>query len=284
MSEKLKHPLAIAQAFLFVPGNRPERFEKALATGSPAIIIDLEDAVPMDEKNTARAALSESLPKLLAEHANRIVIRINAFGTEWFLEDLKFLSKLPNLAAVILPKTESTEQLDALAKSIGASTWIIPMIETARGIVQTRAIAAHSKSLRLTLGNIDLQADLGLSCDTNETEIFPVRFEIALATRLAEIASPIDGVTTDIENLEVLSIDTHRAKRLGFGAKLCIHPKQVAGVIQNFRPSDTEIERAKRIVEADRQSNGGAVKLDGKMVDRPVVLLAQKILQLVEQS
>jgi citrate lyase subunit beta/citryl-CoA lyase len=284
MSNKLQHPLAIAQAFLFVPGNRPERFEKALATGSPGIIIDLEDAVPMDEKNATRLALATSLPKLLEKDAHRLVVRINAFGTEWFEEDLKFLSKLPQLAAVILPKTESTEQLDIVAQSIAPSTLIIPMIETAQGIVQTRSIAAHPKSLRLTLGNIDLQADLGLSCDTNETEIFPVRFEITLATRLAEIASPIDGVTTDIENPDSLAIDTYRAKRLGFGAKLCIHPKQVAGVIQCFRPSEAEIEKAKRIVEADQGSNGGAVKLDGKMVDRPVVLLAKKILKLAEQS
>jgi len=284
MSDKLQHPLAIAQAFLFVPGNRPERFEKALASGAPAVIIDLEDAVPMDEKNATRTALRESLPKLLENHRQRILIRMNAYGTEWFEEDLKFISQLPTLAAVILPKTESTQQLDQVTQAIPKSTWIIPMIETAQGIIHTRAFAAHPKSLRLTLGNIDLQADLGFSCDSNESEIFPVRYEIALATRLAEIASPIDGVTTDIENPETLATDTYRAKRLGFGAKLCIHPKQVSGVIQCFRPTPAEVEKAKRIVEADRQANGGAVKLDGKMVDRPVVLLAKKILQLEEQS
>ena len=154
------------------------------------------------------------------------------------------------------------------------------MIETASGVANLRSIARHPRCLRLTLGNIDLQADLGFTCDEKESEIFPIRYEIALATRLAEIASPIDGVTTNIESAEALQFDTLRSKRLGFGAKLCIHPKQVDVVISCFTPTSIEIEKAKRIVAADQASNGGAVKLDGRMVDRPVVLLAKKILKI----
>lgn len=283
MSSCLNHPLAFAQTFLFVPGNRPERFEKALATGSHAVIIDLEDAVPLEEKITTRQALEKSLPELLKHHTDRLVLRINAFGTDFFKDDLAFISKF-EIGAIIHPKTESSAQLDLMAASLKPDTSIIPMIETAQGITQIRAIACHPKTLRLTLGNIDLQADLGFTCDDNETELYPVRYEIALATRLAEIASPIDGVSTNIENHDALHRDTLRAKRLGFGAKLCIHPKQVAEVIQCFTPSAAEIDKAKRIVEADKASNGGAVKLDGRMVDRPVVLLAKKILKLSENN
>ena len=279
MTSKINHPLALAQTFLFVPGNRPERFEKALATNSHAVIIDLEDAVPLDEKIATRQALEKSLPTLLAQHQDRIVIRINAYGTDFFIDDLAFISKY-SISAIIHPKTESTEQLDLISESIHPKSSIIPMIETAKGVANVRLIANHSRTLRLTLGNIDLQADLGFTCDESESEIFPIRYEIALATRLAEIASPIDGVTTNIESKEALQFDTLRSKRLGFGAKLCIHPKQVDEVIQCFSPTAAEIEKAKRIVAADQASNGGAVKLDGRMVDRPVVLLAKKILKI----
>lgn len=279
MKSKISHHLALAQTFLFVPGNRPERFEKALTTNSHAVIIDLEDAVPLDEKIATRQALEKSLPNLLAQHKNRIVIRINAYGTDFFIDDLAFVSKFA-IGAIIHPKTDSTEQLDLISQAIHPDSLIIPMIETASGVANLRSIARHPRCLRLTLGNIDLQADLGFTCDEKESEIFPIRYEIALATRLAEIASPIDGVTTNIESAEALQFDTLRSKRLGFGAKLCIHPKQVDVVISCFTPTSIEIEKAKRIVAADQASNGGAVKLDGRMVDRPVVLLAKKILKI----
>jgi len=280
---KFQLPLAYAQAFLFVPGNKPERFEKALATKAQGVIIDLEDAVPPGQKTEARENIFQLLPKLFPLHGDRIVVRINAFGTEHFDADLSAVSSLP-LAAVMLPKAESAEQLNLVKKSLAANTMVIPMIESAKGIDQLKAIASHPKTLRLTLGNIDLQADLSFSCGDDELELLPLRYKLALESRLAEIAPPIDGVTVDIYSLERLAKDVERSRRLGFGGKLCIHPNQIDGVIAAFRPSAKELEHARRVIAADEISAGGAVQLDGRMIDKPVVMLAKRTIQLATQS
>jgi citrate lyase subunit beta/citryl-CoA lyase len=132
----------------------------------------------------------------------------------------------------------------------------------------------------LALGNLDLQADLGMVCDSQESELQTARFQIVLASRLAQIAPPIDGVTPSTDDTERITNDAERAKRMGFGGKLCIHPKQVPIVKGSFMPSAEELSWAHRVVEADKTSKGGAVKLDGRMIDRPVVLLAQRTLAL----
>ena len=155
---------------------------------------------------------------------------------------------------------------------------IIPMIETAVGLDRLREIANANQVLRLALGNLDLQADLGMVCDPQETELQTARYQIVLASRLAHIAPPIDGVTPSTDDLERITDDAERAQRMGFGGKLCIHPKQVPIVQAAFMPTEEEIHWAKRVIEADQASKGGAVKLDGKMIDRPVVILAKRTL------
>jgi len=122
-----------------------------------------------------------------------------------------------------------------------------------------------------------LQADLGMVCDAQETELQVARFQFVLASRLAEIAPPIDGVTMATEDVEQITGDTLRAKRLGFAAKLCIHPKQVLIVSRAFMPTEEELDWANQVIEADQASKGGVVKLNGRMVDRPVVLLAKRL-------
>ena len=117
-------------------------------------------------------------------------------------------------------------------------------------------------------------------CDQDETELQTARYQIVLASRLAQIAPPIDGVTPSTDDTARISNDAQRAKRMGFGAKLCIHPKQVSIVKAAFMPTDDELAWAHRVIEADQNSKGGAVKLDGRMIDRPVVLLAQRTIAL----
>uniref|UniRef100_B1XVA3 HpcH/HpaI aldolase n=1 Tax=Polynucleobacter necessarius subsp. necessarius (strain STIR1) TaxID=452638 RepID=B1XVA3_POLNS len=157
------------------------------------------------------------------------------------------------------------------------------MIETAIGLDQLKEIANSNQVIRLALGNLDLQADLGMVCDRQETELQTARYQIVLASRLAQIAPPIDGVTPSTDDVERIADDTERAKRMGFGGKLCIHPKQVSIVIAAFTPTEEELAWAQRVIEADKASKGGAVKLngrilDGRMIDRPVILLAQRTL------
>ena len=115
-------------------------------------------------------------------------------------------------------------------------------------------------------------------CDPQETELQTARYQIVLASRLAQIAPPIDGVTPSTDDIDRITTDAGRAKRMGFGAKLCIHPKQVAPVKAAFMPTKEEVLWAQRVIEADKTSKGGAIQLDGRMIDRPVVLLAQRTL------
>jgi len=278
--DKLTSHLALAQTFLFSPGHRPEFFNKALASSSKAIIIDLEDAVPPEQKSQAREHIQNFWQSCSIANRQRVLIRINPIDSDFSNDDFTFLNLLEGPINVVVPKVESLGQLTQFARQVPLLNNIIPIIESARGIDSVKEIATHPLVLRLALGNIDTQADLGIRCDENETELLPVKFAINLASRLAGIAPPIDGVSTDIHDAELLAKDTQRAKRLGFGAKLCIHPKQVDVVMTCFTPTEKEIEYAKRVVEADSISQGAAVQLDGKMIDRPVVLLAKRTLQL----
>ena len=269
-------PLGFSSNFLFVPGTRPERFVKALDSGADAVILDLEDAVPEDEKEHERSAIRAAWPQFTAEQKKRLVLRSNSPGTKFYAADLILAQEL-DIACLLIPKSESLDQINGAAQIL-PNTAIVPMIETAIGLDQLKELANSNQVLRLALGNIDLQADLGMVCDLQETELQIARYQIVLASRLAKIAPPIDGVTPSTDDIDRIHADAQRAKRMGFGAKLCIHPKQVAAVKTAFMPSKEEVSWAQRVIEADKASKGGAIKLDGRMIDRPVVLLAQRTL------
>jgi len=270
----LETPLGFSTNFLFVPGTRPERFMKALNSGASAVVLDLEDAVSEEDKDSARDAIRAAWPSFSSEQRERLVIRINSPGSKFYSADLILAQEL-QVACLLIPKSESRDQLNGAALIL-PNTAIIPMIETAIGLDQLKDIANSNQVIRLALGNLDLQADLGMICDRQETELQMARYQIVLASRLAQIAPPIDGVTPSIDDIERITDDSERAKRMGFGGKLCIHPKQVSVVNQAFTPTEDETSWAKRVIEADLASKGGAIKLDGKMIDRPVVLLAKR--------
>ena len=272
----LDTPLGFSSTFLFVPGTRPERFTKALESSADSVIIDLEDAVPEEDKESARAAIRAAWPTFTAEQKKRLIIRSNSPGSKFYSADLILAQEL-DVACLLIPKSESLDQVNGAAQVL-PNTAIIPMIETAIGLDRVNEIANSEQVLRLALGNIDLQADLGMVCDAQETELQTARFEIVLASRLAQLAPPIDGVTPSTDDIERIADDAERAKRMGFGGKLCIHPKQVSLVKDAFMPTEAEVSWAYRVIEADKASKGGAIKLDGRMIDRPVVLLAQRTL------
>ncbi|PUE06083.1 CoA ester lyase [Limnohabitans sp. T6-5] len=270
--------LAQARSFLFVPGNRPERFAKALASGADAVIIDLEDAVPLDAKDAARTALLSAWSAFDAAERARLLVRVNPAGTPWHESDLAALGGLPGLGALMLPKAENSQQVEHAFSTSGVP--VLPLIESAEGVGQMDAIALAQGVLRLGLGHIDLQADLGLSCGPDEAELAPIRVALVVASRRAHLPAPVDGVTTATTDADVLARDAQRSRRFGFGAKLCIHPAQVAGVHQALAPTEAECAWAKRVLAAEAQAHGGAFSVDGKMVDPPVLLLARKILQI----
>jgi citrate lyase subunit beta/citryl-CoA lyase len=157
---------------------------------------------------------------------------------------------------------------------------LLPLIESAAGLDAVKPVAFAPGVLRLVVGHIDFMADTGISCDEAESELAPLRFAVAMATRLAGLAPAIDGVTVQTGDDARLRADTLRSKRLGFGGKLCIHPKQVAVVHDVLAPSEVELAWARRVLEADAASGGAAVQLDGRMVDLPVVLQARRTLAL----
>ncbi len=280
--DKANSTSGLAKAFLFVPANRPERFIKALETGAH-IIVDLEDAVGLIDKPAARQSIIQHLVPLFEKFGDRILLRMNSLSTDQASLDLDLIKTLP-LKALIHPKTESSEQLDLISTYLSSDSYIIPMIESAKGIDQLRSIASHPKTIRLTLGNIDLQADLGLRCDSNESELQGLRFQMTVLSRLFDLAPPIDGVTVDLQNEAQLLADLQRARGIGFLGKLCLHPKQIPTTLQFFQPSQDEVLRAQSIVEAFEKAQGGAVQLDGKMIDRPVFLLAQRLLNSIKKD
>lgn len=264
--------VANAVSLLFVPGHRPERFAKALASGCDTVIVDLEDAVAPADKASAAQALRNAWLQL---EPSRVALRINACGTPWFDSDVR-LATLLRPAAVLVPKAESPSALAQLRATLDAACPLIALIETARGLAAVQEIAASEAVARLAFGPLDLQADLGLRCGDDERELDAARFALVLASRLADLPAPIDGPTLAFDDAARLAADAERSLRMGFGGKLCIHPAQLASVHAAFMPGADEIEHAQRVVAAAR--DGGAVQLDGKMIDRPVVMLAQRVL------
>jgi citrate lyase subunit beta/citryl-CoA lyase len=253
-----------------VPGNRPDRFAKACASNADAVIIDLEDAVPAGEKTAARHAVAAWLHP---EHP--VVIRINGAETEWFRSDAA-LCKAPGVDAIMLPKTDGVEHLRRLEDIVGAKANILALIETARGFSNVREISEDSSVSRLIFGALDFQLDLGIQGDTDELLHF--RSQLVLVSRLAGIAPPVDGINTEIDDPERIRASTLRARRLGFGGKLCIHPKQVPHVNGCFLPTEEEISWARRVLEVAAAASGGAAADRGHMVDRPVILRAERIM------
>lgn len=258
-----------ARSFLFVPANRPDRFAKALAARADAVIVDLEDAVPPSEKDAARAALAAWLSP-----ERPVWVRVNGVDTPWFGKDQALVAK-PGVAGVVLPKAEDPGQIAAVFQASGGLP-VLPLIESAAGIRNVHALARAEGVARLLFGSIDFQVDLGMAAE--EEELLSFRLELVLASRLANLAPPVDGVAPAINDLEGLQRDTLRARRLGFGGKLCIHPCQLRIVNRCFAPSPEELAWAQRILAADAEGNGSALALEGQMVDRPVVLRARKIL------
>lgn len=260
----------VARSYLFVPGNRPDRFPKAYASGADAVIVDLEDAVGLDDKRAARQAAAAWL------HPNHpVVLRVNGVDTEWFAGDIA-LGAQPGVTAVMVPKVETAAQVAAVAARLPAGMPILPFIESAAGLDQSADIARAAHVERLVFGSLDFQVDLNLDGDGEETLAF--RSHLVLVSRLAGIHAPVDGVWTNIEDTAGLRAHAARGRRLGFGGTLCIHPSQVEPVNACFRPSADQMAWATRVMAAVSLSKGSAVKVDGRMVDVPVIRKAAEIL------
>jgi len=261
-----------ATTWLFVPGDRPERFAKAAGSGADQMILDLEDAVVAEAKQVAR----DHLRDWLSDHAGWV--RLNAGdGLE---QDLATLAGLPGLRGVVVPKAESPEALAAIGRRLGVP--LVALVESALGLEHAREIARTPGVVRLAFGSIDFALDIGAR-HTREA-LASARRELVLVSRLAGLPAPIDGVTAEVPSegstQSQARDDADHARELGFGGKLCIHPRQIEQVRLGFAPSEAELAWAREVVaaaEADA-TQVGAVQVGGAMVDRPVVERARRLL------
>ncbi len=281
-------PPKLARSFLFVPGDRPERFSKALDSGADAIILDLEDAVGPSAKPTAREAILDWLP---ARHRDSVWIRINAVGTSVHSDDISFLKALSarlqkaGIAAplrIMLPKVESRGLSEGMVAAVAhpAGIEIIAQIESALGLEQSRDFALAPSISRLAFGSIDYSLDLGLAPD-EDAALLHARSHLVWVSRLCGLPAPIDTVTVNLKDPAVIAQDARLAKRLGFGGKLCIHPSQVSEVNNAFSPSEKEIAWAREVIRLSQEAGDGAISFGGQMIDKPVLLRAQRIIDLL---
>ena len=266
----------VPRTYLFVPGNRPERFAKALASGADAIVLDLEDAVAPDFKPGARDAIAAWVGGLSDAERASIVVRINAADSSAFGEDLRLLCDA-GLPKAMLAKAETVEQIGAL-RAAAPTVEVLALIESARGVANAEALAACDGVIRLVFGTLDFALDLDLDIAEQADGLAFAASRLALASRCAGLAAPVAGVTPQIDDEARLLADLAWARRLGFGAKLCIHPRQVGAIHAALAPSAAALDWARRVLDADAGSTGAA-QLDGRMIDRPVVLQAQRTLQ-----
>ncbi|MEV0908992.1 HpcH/HpaI aldolase/citrate lyase family protein [Streptomyces hokutonensis] len=264
--------VASARTLLFVPGHRPDRFAKAAAAGADGIVLDLEDAVAPDSKDAAR----DHVLAWLSDGGTGIV-RINGPATPWYDRDMAALAEHPR--TVMLPKAERPHQISDLLARLPPGSAVVPLLETAAGVLDARAVCAVPGVIRAGFGSVDLAAELGVDPD-DPTALAYTRSHLVLASAAAGVAPPLDGVTTALDDERALVADAERAAALGFTGKLCVHPRQVPPVNAAFTPSDEEREQARAIVRAtaDRAADGAVTVVNGRMVDRPVLERAHRLL------
>jgi citrate lyase subunit beta/citryl-CoA lyase len=263
------------RTYLFVPGNRPDRFRKALASGADAVVLDLEDAVAADAKDAAREFVRAWAATAVPAERAGVVVRINDLGSPHAAADLAAVAAA-GLPAVMLPKTESADDIAAV-RSAAPDTAVLALVESARGVAAVEEIAGSPGVRRLVFGTLDYALDLDLDLDDASDGLSYAAGRLAVAARCAGLATPVGGVTPQLGDGARLLADLAWSRRHGFGAKLCIHPAQVAAIHAALAPTTEAVERAHRVLEADAVSPGAA-QLDGRMIDRPVVLAARRTL------
>lgn len=272
------------RAWLFTPADDPKKAAKALASGADVVVLDLEDAVLPDKKESARQALAG----LLAERRSsktRVFIRVNTLGSKDFLADLTSL-KVLNPDGIMVPKSERPESLEPLW-AIGRN--VVLLIETALGVERAPELARALPGLleRLAFGYLDFVADIGVSWTITGEALLYARSRIVLASRIGSLEPPLDGVYPTLDDAGGLKEECRAAKILGFGGKMIIHPKHIAAVQEAFAPTQEELDRARGILEAFEaatKDGQGVLVYQGRFVDRPVVLWAERVLRLSGES
>jgi citrate lyase subunit beta/citryl-CoA lyase len=265
---------------LFVPGDRPDRFDKAVRSGTDAVIIDLEDAVAPDRKADARAAAVDFLSRY-GTAAVPVQVRVNALETAECLADLAALAGLPGLAGVRLPKVQSPQEVhEVVARLPGVPVHCL--IETALGVERAYAIASADAAVAgIGLGEADLRADLAV---TDDTGLAYARGRVVVAARAAGLPPPAMSVYPDVKDLDGLAASCRAGRALGFLGRNAIHPRQLPVIAASFRPAADEVAHARAVLDAlataGLAGRGTAVLPDGRFVDRAMAPGARRVLEL----
>ena len=283
--------IKIIRSALFVPGNRLDRIDKAFRFNPDIVIIDLEDSVPMNQKNETRNDLREKLGNF---KDRKYMIRVNAINTEFFQNDIKKLL-LDGLFAFMVPKVETLDDINQICRAIKKvekiknNIFIVPLIESALGVQNIFKIVSNNsfknRLFTVAFGAADYCLDMRIDLTKDGAELNYPRSRIAVACRADGIRPPIDTpYMLDLEDLKELEIDAKRAKQLGFQGKLCVHPSQIEVCNKIFFPTDNEIRFAKKALEVYEESSAkgiGAIKLDGKLLDIPIIQRCKDVLEII---
>jgi|FaiFalFF_MnMetaG_3_1042247.scaffolds.fasta_scaffold00367_12 citrate lyase subunit beta/citryl-CoA lyase len=275
----------IYKSFLFVPGNQRNKIEKALSMNCDVVILDLEDAVPIDEKQKAREIVNDALKNMEWKNIKKCV-RINDLNSKFWLQDVIEISKNePDI--IMIPKVKSSTDiliLDRILSNIENNfnlkkIQLIPIIETIEGLKNIYEISRSSERiLGITMGIADFCAEIG--CEEDERIVEYLRFQVILAASYSNIQA-IDKAYLNIRDIEGLEKEAKMAKKLGFTGKLAIHPSQIEIINKVFTPSVQEIERARKILEAYEEAKRkgiGVISYEGMMVDEAIIKRIKKVL------
>jgi citrate lyase subunit beta / citryl-CoA lyase len=272
---------ALNRSWLYVPGNRLELVPKALASGADAVVLDLEDAVPEEEKEAAREAVAELLSGSPAE---RFWVRVNDAGSERGLADLEAVAA-PGLAGVRLPKCERPEDVGGVALLLagrGISVGIHCLVESALGVERAHELAAADSAVaNVSLGEADLAADLGVAETAPVLEL--ARARCVLASRAAGLPSPVQSVYPVLDDEAGLLASCRTGRASGFFGRSAIHPRQVATINEAFTPDEDEVREARVVIDALTAGTGVARLGDGRFVDPAIARRARHTIALAAQ-
>jgi citrate lyase subunit beta/citryl-CoA lyase len=267
------------RSLLFVPGTRPDRFEKALASGADAVVFDLEDSVEPGRKAEARHLVGECLASLPARDV-LLFVRLNAARSATWVAELEYFAGRRGFDAAVLPKAESAAVVEEVAQALDAP--VVPLLETVRGILRAAEIAAASATIpALLFGAEDLTAELGIPRTVDGEELVMARSAVVLAAASVG-ADAIDAVFVNVGDPEGLKRDAARARAVGFRGKMAIHPLQIPMIHDVFTADPAEIAAAERVVKAyaaAQAAGQGVIRLDDRMVDVPIVERAKRVLE-----
>ena len=263
------------RTWLFVPATRIDRVKKAFASGTDAVIVDLEDAVAGANKVQARKDLQVYYN---SQAYQPIWVRINKAGSEEFFKDVVLCQKMPNLAGVLLAKAEQASDIENAHNMTGLP--VIALIETALGLYQIDSMAKSAGLLAFSYGFLDLCNDLQVHVGTAAADVIAnqIRYQLLLTSKVHQLLAPIDTVYTDFNDGKGLGQRVQLWSQMGMSGMLCIHPKQVATVKQSLQPTDADIEFARHVIEEYERSGQAVFKIAGQMVDAPVIERCRQLL------